>query len=62
MNSNGPSLFGLLYLIIGIILAATNGYLSGLTSLDGILSALLAILLWPALLVGADLHVRLFGA
>lgn len=62
MYSNGPSLLGILYIIIGIIMAASRGYLQGLTSLDAILSALLAIALWPALLVGADLHIRLFGA
>ena len=62
MYSNGPSLIGILYFVIGVIMAATRGYLQGLGSLDSILSALLAILLWPALLVGADLHITLFGA
>lgn len=59
MYRNGPSLIGLLYLIIGIIVAADRGYLSHLSSLSSILSALLAIVLWPALFFGANLHVSL---
>lgn len=59
MQRSGPSLIGVLYLIIGIVVAANHGYLSSLNSLSNILSALLAILLWPALLVGANLHLTL---
>lgn len=59
MQRSGPSFIGILYLIIGIIVAANHGYLSSLNSLSNILSALLAILLWPALLVGANLHLSL---
>ncbi len=59
MYRQGPSLIGLAYFIIGLIVAATHGYLAGLGSLSNILSAILAVALWPALLFGANLHVNL---
>jgi len=48
-----------LYLILGVIVAANHCYLSGLGTVSSILSAALAIILWPALLFGADLHLSL---
>jgi hypothetical protein len=54
-----PSLLGLVYLIVGVVIAAQRGYLEGIGGLEGLLSALLAILLWPLLLLGIDLHVDL---
>lgn len=47
----------LVYLIIGVIVAWTRGYLHvGL--LKGILSAILAILLWWLPLLGVSLHIH----
>lgn len=51
------SLFVIIYIIIGIIMASNRGYLVGLGALDNILSAVLAILLWPLLLLGVSLHI-----
>jgi hypothetical protein len=51
-------LLGLIYIAIGIFLAASKDYLENLDTLKQILSALLAILLWPLLLLGVDLHVK----
>ncbi len=51
-------LLGLIYLAIGIFLAASKDYLENLDTLKQVLSALLAILLWPLLLLGVDLHVK----
>lgn len=53
------SIGGIVYLIIGIILASNRAYLSDLGSLAHILSALLAILLWPLLLLGINLQIAL---
>ncbi len=50
---------GIIYIIIGIFMASTHGYLSSLNSVSNILSALLAVLLWPLLLIGVSLHVTL---
>jgi hypothetical protein len=50
------SLFGLIYLAIGIVVALTHGYTS-LASLSQVLSLLVAIVLWPLVLLGIDLHL-----
>ena len=51
-------LFPLLYFIIGLLVAAQHGYLV-ITSLSGALSFVLAVLLWPLVLIGVNLHVAL---
>ena len=47
-----------LWLIIGIIVAATNEYFERLGTVRLLLSAVLAVLLWPLVLLGIDLHIR----
>ena len=51
-------LLGLIYVAIGIFLAAQKDYLDNLETVKRVVSALLAILLWPLLLLGVDLHIR----
>ncbi len=51
------SWFGIIYIIIGVIIASNRGYLIGLSNLGHILSALLAIFLWPLVLLGVSLHI-----
>ena len=51
-------LLGLIYVAIGIFLASSTDYLDNPDTAKRLLSALLAILLWPLLLLGIDLHVR----
>ena len=53
-----PSLGTIIWLIVGILLASSHGYLTHVDRLRPIISALLAILLWPLLLLGINLHVR----
>jgi hypothetical protein len=52
-----PKLLGLVYVAVGIFVAADRDYLEGLDTLKQVLSALLAILLWPLLLLGIDLRI-----
>jgi hypothetical protein len=52
------NLLGLIYVAIGIFVAASKDYFDNLDTVKRVLSALLAILLWPLLLLGIDLHVR----
>ena len=54
----GVSWFVALYLIIGGIVAATHEYWSNLQTLKTIVSAVVATLLWPLILVGVDLHIH----
>jgi hypothetical protein len=50
-------LLTLLYLVIGVWVAATRDYLDNLGRLRGLLSMVLAVLLWPLVLLGVDLHL-----
>ena len=54
----GVSWFVALYLIAGGIVAATHHYWSNLHTLKAVLSAVIATLLWPLILVGVDMHLR----
>ncbi len=46
------------YIVIGIIVAANRDYLESLDTIREIVSALLAILLWPLILLGVNLRIR----
>jgi sulfite exporter TauE/SafE len=48
----------LTYLVIGLVVASTHHYLSNLDTIRRFLSAILAILLWPLILLGIDLHIK----
>jgi hypothetical protein len=56
---HGYSIGGIIYIIVGVYMASTHGYLLTLGSVGGLLSAILAILLWPLVLLGANLHLAL---
>ena len=53
-----PSLLGIVYLIVGVVIAANHHYLQHLDKIKLIISAVLAIVLWPLVLLGIDLHIR----
>jgi hypothetical protein len=53
-----PKLLGAIYVAVGIFLASNKHYFQNLDSFKRVLSALLAILLWPLLLLGVDLHIK----
>lgn len=54
----GVSWFVALYLIAGGIVAATHHYWSNLHTLKAVISAVVATLLWPLILVGVNLHIH----
>jgi hypothetical protein len=49
---------GLLYLGIGLAIAASHTYFDNVHSLKTFGSAVFAIVLWPLVLLGIDLHIR----
>jgi hypothetical protein len=49
---------GLLYIGAGLVLAWTHHYYRHLGTWRQLLSALLAILLWPLVLLGVNLHIH----
>jgi hypothetical protein len=52
------SIFSLIYLVIGFVIALQHGY-NVITNLSTLASFLLAVLLWPAILLGLSLHLSL---
>ena len=52
----GP--LGLVYLVIGIVVAALNDYFDNVGTAMRIVEALLAVLLWPLILLGIDINLR----
>lgn len=58
MGGRGIGLIGTVYLIIGVVVAATHGYLVAWNIPGNILEGLAAIVLWPLVaLFGVDLHM-----
>lgn len=53
-----PRLIGVIYIVIGVAVAASNDYFERLNTLRRVVSALLAVALWPLVLLGIDLHIR----
>ena len=51
------SLIGLIYVLVGLYIAFAHDYI-GIRLVKLVLSALLAIFLWPLVLVGVDLRIR----
>lgn len=51
------SLLGLIYVLVGIYVAFANDYIT-IRIVKLVLSALLAIFLWPLVLLGVDLRIR----
>ncbi len=50
------SLLGLVYLAVGVVVALTHGY-NSVAGLSEVLSLIIAVILWPAVLLGVDLHL-----
>jgi hypothetical protein len=52
------SLLFVVYIIIGVVVAAGHHYFEHLDALKPIASAVLAVLLWPLVLFGVSLHLK----
>lgn len=57
MFRRSPSLLVVLWLVVGLIVAANNGYLGAIKDLGSLISAVLAIVLWPLVLLGISLKI-----
>ena len=51
----------IIYVVIGVIVAATRDYLGDVGGIGDIVNLLLAVLLWPLVLFGVEFNVRLGG-
>ena len=47
----------IIYLVVGVVIAYAEDYFDNLSRTKQLLSALLAILLWPLVLIGFDVKV-----
>ncbi|MDP9341856.1 MAG: hypothetical protein M3Q23_07070 [Actinomycetota bacterium] len=51
-------LLTVVYLVIGVIVANSHHYFSHVSGFKPIASAVLAVLLWPLVLFGINLHIK----
>lgn len=58
MRSGFSSIISIVYLVAGVVIAAGHDYFTHLTALLPILSAILAVILWPLILLGVNLHLH----
>jgi hypothetical protein len=47
----------LIYLLVGVVIANNHHYFANLHGVNGIVSAILAVVLWPLILLGVSLHI-----
>jgi hypothetical protein len=56
--SRGPSLLSIIYVVIGIFVASDHHYFNHLSTVEKVISAVLAIALWPLVLLHVNLHIK----
>ncbi len=49
------------YLVIGVLIAAAQDYLGDVGSIGAVINLVLAVVLWPLLLVGVDFNFKIGG-
>jgi succinate-acetate transporter protein len=54
----GVSLLFIVYVGVGVAIAASHHYFSHVNGWRGVLSAIFAIFLWPLVLLGINLHIK----
>jgi hypothetical protein len=57
-RKRGPSLVLLVYVVVGVAVAASHDYFLNVNTAREVLAAVLAIVLWPLVLLGIDLHLK----
>lgn len=58
IGRGGTSLGTVIWLIVGVIIAASHHYFAHVHTWRPIVSAVLAVLLWPLVLLGINLHIK----
>jgi hypothetical protein len=57
-RGRGISLLALIYVGVGVAIAASHDYFDNVNGWRGVLSAIFAIFLWPLVLLGINLHIK----
>jgi hypothetical protein len=47
----------LVYLLVGVLIATNRDYFANVNTIEEAISAILAVVLWPLVLLGVDLHL-----
>jgi hypothetical protein len=47
----------MVYLVVGVVVAAVNNYFDSLGTIARVITVILAVLLWPLLVIGFDVRV-----
>jgi hypothetical protein len=59
MSRSGIGLLPLIWIVIGVIVAAGHHFFEHLNTIGGILSAILAVILWPLILLGVKIAIAI---
>jgi hypothetical protein len=52
-----PSLLAIVWVVVGVVVAAIYDYFDSLGTVGRVLTAIAAVLLWPLLLFGFDIRI-----
>jgi hypothetical protein len=55
----GMSLLPILWIVIGIVVAATHHFFDHVGTIGAILSAILAVIVWPLILLGVKIAIAI---
>lgn len=58
MRRRGGLSVGVVYLIVGVVVAAVEDYFDRLGTLERVGEAVVAVLIWPLLLFGVDVNLE----
>ena len=58
-NDRVRSLASIAYVVFGVLVASQHDYYAHLTTVSQVLTAIVATVLWPLILLGANLHLNL---
>lgn len=53
-----PSLLFIVYVVVGVIVAAIDDYFNSLSTAGRVLTLIAAIIMWPILLFGFDIRIH----
>ncbi|HUZ68765.1 MAG TPA: hypothetical protein VMU65_03565 [Candidatus Saccharimonadales bacterium] len=59
MRRSSVSLIPIIWIVIGVVVAATHHFFDHVGTIGAILSAVLAVILWPLILLGVKLAIAI---
>lgn len=59
MRRSSVSLLPIIWIVVGLVVAATHHFFDHVGTIGAILSAVLAVILWPLILLGVKLAIAI---